>query len=464
MDFVKKNLILVVSGAVALLALAGLVLGIGQIGGVAALLSPAQQEADTVKSLLTGVPVAVPGGETKNLIPTQGVIENLKKVGVLFKVQGNKALQEVLQENIGYDPVKKTLKRGPILDGIFPQPVPETLSYKFPVKYKEAINSLLVKMQAGGIPNAKEIAGEKEWLLRQQGLMSEDITKPKGTKLTRGKPGATFGIGQENMDVQASFGAAMKKAEKIKVYCEPFSSLDIISEVYSPTTGRPPAVEDMWWAQLSYWIQDDIANAVAQTNASAKNVLDSVVKQINKVQVMHGYLLSSEEGKVDFVGATEFSGPESFSGLKSDQYCDVLRFSIVLTVDSRKIPSFIDAMYRQSHYLLYMWNIEAVNPSSVSNAGNYATAKTPDLYQFGSAPVVKLTTYWEGYLLRDFYHWGIVGYGVNDKGKSFVSLYNGTTKELEDMDKRTGLTGLMPKTIRQALGSEPGDNPEEPPK
>jgi hypothetical protein len=40
-------------------------------------------------------------------------------------------------------------------------------------------------------------------------------------------------------------------------------------------------------------------------------------------------------------------------------------------------------------------------------------------------------------------------------------LYNGKKQELEDIEQRTGLVGLMPKTIRQALGSESQDSPDE---
>jgi hypothetical protein len=208
----------------------------------------------------------------------------------------------------------------------------------------------------------------------------------------------------------------------------------------------------MWWAQLSYWMQDDIFSAIAEVNSKSTNVLDAVVKRIVSMSLMHGYLVDNQ-GNLDFVGREQLQLPDSFSSLGSKQFYDVTHYSLSVIIDARQIPKFIDAMYRQQHNLLYTYKIEMLTPNTSDQAEAF--------YRYGTGPVVKLTTWWETYFIRDYYHWGIVSYGINkETGKPFVMLYDGTKKEQDDMEKRTGLRGLMPKAIRVALGSDTADSPD----
>jgi hypothetical protein len=487
MDFVKKHLLMLISAAVAVLALVILFLGISRLEGTKEVLNKAQDLAKRVEDILAGVPVQTADGRTIKLIPTEKTIEEMKKLEIVYKEQGYSALQKALHENVGYDPAKKTLRRQLLLDGVFPKPVSDDRPFKFPQKYKEAIDGLLPGIQAGGVPTAKDIAEEREILAQEEGLMTPGTSaneKPKPTpaSVRRGfeaQPAESAGQAGSELDNKAVALAAGKKADKIKVYCDSIAALDVIQNLYARTEGTPPGVELMWWAQLSYWIQSDILNAIAQANASAKNVRESVVKRILSVQVAHGYQLVTEDGRTTFVGANDIQSPSlNFTNLASDKFYDIVRFQVNLIIDARKIPQWIDAMYKQSHCLLYMWNIQAMDSSDVRgesgsgsmpvgggmggpNFGGTTVPQAGSVYQYGSSPVVRLKTWWEAYLLRDFYHWGIVGYGI-DKAteKSFVSLYNGKKQELESIDLRTGLDGLMPKTIRQALGSETPDAAE----
>jgi hypothetical protein len=455
MDFVKKNLLIVISTAAAVLALAILGLGIFQVGSTQELLGKAQQLMENVNTVLKGVPVTTPDNLTINLIPTEKAVSEVKDLELKYRDQGYQVLQGALEENIGYDPKTKTSRRQLILDGVFPKSVTEDLPFKFPYQYKEAIARLVAKMKAGVIPGEKEILAERERTAQEYRLASANARG--GTRGSTGR-GRTAVIREDQIEMEAYLRAADQRASQIKVYCDPLKALDIIPDLYSRNSGIPPLPEDMWWAQLSYWLQDDIASAVAAANASAKDVRESVVKQIQKIRMMHGYIVASEtSNRMEFVGFDELQGaPDSFTGLGSGKYFDVLRFQIDMVIDARRIPEFVNAMYLQSHYLLYMWKVEAMATVQTGTAG---FDKNQSLLRFGPNPVVRLTTWWEAYMIRDFYHWGIVGYGYNrNTGKTYVTLYNGKQQSLDNPDSRTELEGLMPRRIRQALGSEPEDN------
>ncbi len=466
MEFIKKNLIMVISGIVAILALVMLFLGMSS-SGVRNAMEEAQQEWSQISSLQQGVSVKTADGGSVNRIPTDNIVRRMREVSDQYKKQGAKALEKTLKENISFDPATGEIKRKVLMTGIFPKPTSDAMPYKFQIKYVEGIKQLLTQMQAGTIPTAEDILSAKEKIAQENGFETDEtVVQPTArrsssiSRTARNQPQPAYTpsysqtSNQNPQELEAISLAANTRAEKIKVYCD-INNLDVIGSVYT-STGNAPSIEDMWWAQLSLWLQQDVVNAISQVNASAKNVTESVVKRVEKITTLHGYMVTSAtEGKLDFVGRDQGQFPDSFTGLGSGKYYDVVRLSVTVYIDARRIPEFIDAMYRQGHYLLYMWNIDAVNPLTGRSGGD---AQVEMLYVYGEAPVVKLTSSWEGYLLRDFYHWGIVGYDINPKtSKPVLLMYDGTKAEIGDMEERKGLKGLMPKTIRVALGSDQED-------
>jgi hypothetical protein len=458
MDFVKKNLIMVISAAVAVLAIVLIIMGIFKVSGVKEELAEAQTQLSTIDDLSRGVSVPLPDGQQKNLIPTEKVVEQIKELSAKSKAQGLKLLERSLKESIGYDAKTGEIKRKLLVDGIFPSPVSDAQPWKFQKQYHTAIQDILKTMKAGAIPNEKDVKDEEESVAQDLGFLMDDMAQTDSragagnTRASRRGQGAQSSFDQtDKLKVWAVVSAARKRSESIKVYCDQ-SNLDVINEVYTSTGGTPPAVESMWWAQLSLWLQQDMADAVAQANSEAKNVTESVVKRITKVDLMHGYVL-----KDGFVGSETSQLPESFTGMASGTYYDVVRMSMITVVDARRIPEFIDAMYKQGHYVLYSWSVCDLKEASQSSgtSSSYGNIKADDLYEYGSAPVVQLTTYWETYLLSDFYHWGIVGYDLDKKSnKPVLVMYDGKRQEVESAESRENLKGLMPKTIRDALSGE----------
>lgn len=445
MDFIKKNLIMVISAAVAVLAIVLIVLGMMKIGSVKEDFSAVNSQLTTIEDLSRGVSVELEDGKRMNLIPTEKIVEKIKGLSAQSKAQGYKLLERSLKENIGYNPQTSEIKRKILVDGIFPTPISDAQPWKFRNEYRKAIDDLLKTMQAGPVPSEKEIAEEEENVAQDLGFLMDDIGG--GAKTTRR---AAMTQSQDDLKIWAVVSAAKKRADEIKVYCNQ-SNLDIIGEVYTSTGGTPPTVESMWWAQLSLWLQQDIAHAVAEANREAKNVTQSVVKRITNLGLMHGYLL-----KDGYIGREQSQLPESFTGMVSSDHYNVLRFSITCVVDASRIPQFIDAMYKQGHYVLYSWSIADIQDIAADkNVSSYGGMKLNNLYDYGTAPVVELTTYWETYLLSDFYHWGIVGYDLNkETNKPVLVMYDGKRVEVESIEKRDNLKGLMPKMIRAALSGE----------
>lgn len=439
MDFIKKNLIVIVSALVGVLSLVAIFIGASRVSGNQELLAQAGQYLETISSIEKGVPVTTPDGKLVNLIPTSESVEKLKQVARVYKAQGYDALQDALRINIGYDKKTKKTRRQLIMDGIFPEPTSQDKPYKFRKAYRDAIAQLLKKLDAGSAPTEEDIERNLEIVAQDMGFLASETAKNKGEK-SGGKKDDT----EDDLEQSAYQKAIIEQAKKIKVYCDR-DALDIIDEAYDISTGQPPLLEEMWWAQQSLWLQSDIVNAIAQSNSSAKDVTESVVKRILDIKMMHGYI--TEDGS--FAGTDDPGLPESFTGMNSTKYYDIVRFSVSIIIDVTKIPSFIDEMYKQNYYTMYLCGIESVNTEKKGSM------QGEDLYYYGPAPVVKFTSYWETYLLRDFYHWGIIGYSVDKKtGYSFLILYDGSKHKVKNIEDRTGLKGLMPKPIRDLISGQ----------
>jgi hypothetical protein len=452
MDFVKKNLIMLISAAVALLSLVLILLGMSKVSGVRTSMEESQQVLSNIDSLSRGVSVPTKEGGSLNLIPTEKIANKALDISAQQKTEGFKRLEVELKENIGFDPATGKIKRKVLLDGIFPKPVDAAQPYQFRTAYKTAIDDLLKKMQAGTVPTANELKASSEEVSQDLGFLADELMsegkKGRTSKTTKKDVNTGYELSSEEQLKKLSIEIASdKRAAGIKVYCG-INDLDVIANTYNPS-GAPPAVEEMWWSQLSLWIQQDIADAVSKANADTKNVTDSVVKQL-KINLVHKYYLPNGS-----IGTSENKDiPESFTGLKATNYYDVLRFSLETVVDARKIPEFINAMYSEGHYLLYSWKIEKVDPKNLDPSKS-SQPSTEGFYRFGNAPIVKLTTYWEGYFLRDFYEWGIVGYDFNKKtNKPVLVFYNEKRQDVEDIENRENLNGLMPKVFRDALSKD----------
>ncbi len=445
MEFIKKNLIVLVCGAISIISLIAIFIGQAKIASAKDALAQAQKYIDTINSLQRGVPVTTPDGKTLNLIPTKEAIEKLKEISNLYKAQGYQALGKALKINIGYDPKSHKTRRQLLLDGIFPEPVTPDKPFMFAKIYNKSLANLLTKLHAGDAPSDEDIERNYEIVAQDLGFLAEEAA---GTQQGEEGKGTKKKYTEEDLKKSAIQKAIIEKANSIKIYCTT-DALDIIQEAYTSSSGQPPLTEDMWWAQLSYWLQTDIIDAINQTNSNSKNVIESPVKRILEIKMMHGYV--TPEG---FIGRDDPGLPDSFTVMAGNKYYDVVRFSITVIIDARMIPLFIDSLYKEGYYTMYLCNIESIDSlENISRQRNQSGTK--DLYYYGPSPVIKFTSYWETYLLRDFYHWGIIGYDVNPKtGKTQLILYNGNKVEVDNIEDRTKLQGLMPKSIRQLLTGE----------
>lgn len=238
---------------------------------------------------------------------------------------------------------------------------------------------------------------------------------PGGTRFGGGG-GGTTGTPAGGNDVslasegEAQLRAAVRKARSIRMYAtsdrsEPSVYISPIIDMQD----APPA-RDLWYAQVGLWIQGDIAAAIKKTNDDAAgalpadteaNVTNMPVKRLVATQI-EGYVLSTgtvlpfgvasgEAGRGGGTGA--ITGAASFTGRRSDEQFDVVRFAIVVVMDERDLLKLVDNMTKVNFYQLINVSFETVPPDAVREDGFF----------YGPEPLIQATLTFEAYMARRVY-------------------------------------------------------------
>lgn len=200
---------------------------------------------------------------------------------------------------------------------------------------------------------------------------------------------------------EARYRAAVRKAKNISIYATLDPTMTTPSFDISPivATDQPPTPAEMWYAQMSMWLQQDVVEAVREVNNEVarqlpeeeSHVANMPVKRIVSVDV-DGYV-TGPSTVVPFpsLASKQVEVPvESFTGRVSNEQFDVIRLSLRAIVDQRDILKLVDAMTRTNFYQLIGLRYTLVPPDDVRNDGFF----------YGSEPVVEVTLTFEGYFAR----------------------------------------------------------------
>jgi hypothetical protein len=214
--------------------------------------------------------------------------------------------------------------------------------------------------------------------------------------------GGTNGGADSTQDAQNAYAQAsitkpleweLDGAKKIKVYLEPgaIDEPDVYPEFQGATSSLPAA--KIWSAQLSLWIDEDVATAVAYANASADNVTDSPIKQIDKLTVKSPpYEISGDPtaGK-DNAPLTPVLDVTPTGRVCNGMY-DVVQFNLSLEVDARRQAEVLGAL--EQHQFITVLSVQTTaEDSSVAALSRWV---------YGDAPIVRLDLACEELLLHSW--------------------------------------------------------------
>jgi hypothetical protein len=270
-----------------------------------------------------------------------------------------------------------------------PMPVDDHLTA---VKAVNLCNDVLI---AGTPPNPKLVADRIKWL-------SENVYQPQITMIG-GKPEPVTKAEVDRKFTAASLlvpdQLAREIAAKKKVYLDPTAFAPNPSLL---TDGNHP-MTDIWFGQLSLWVQTDVANAVAQLNLDAKDVAASPVKRILRLemrpgQAMYQFPYNPAGGAVGAPSAADEKQPLpadfnlSPTGRSSNGMYDVIPFRLVIDVDANRVNDVLDGLTHRKLIYIYNQDLYTLDPTSLAAQG----------YLYGPVPIVRLSLSGEELFLRQW--------------------------------------------------------------
>jgi hypothetical protein len=143
-----------------------------------------------------------------------------------------------------------------------------------------------------------------------------------------------------------------------KMYVNPSVVMKVPESI--PSDGRSADPVAIWWAQVEYWVTNDIVTAIKELNGKSPNVLASPVKNLLALQLPNpptffpppAQLQPAAEGAptVATGGLPDPTVPVAEAPDKSptkrisNNLYDVLQFTVALDIEADRIPIFLDAL------------------------------------------------------------------------------------------------------------------------
>jgi hypothetical protein len=384
MQWLKANMNLVITGAVALLAITGVVLGV--------VMSDVAPMMQTDQAVLSGVQ------SVKAVNPR--VLDAAKKQAQANLGQVDKVVKQL--EAMG--------NHQPLVNEVFPKVDPSNLAapYAFKTKFKEKQVQLLAMLHAKDAPSKDDIDREREIIKDNEERakrMSTLGTDPSGARSRGGRsnarPGAASGTLLTGAAADPNIRASVKRAHEI--YC--YSSLAALDQRPSITEAtRAPVVEDMWYAQMAIWVEEDVLAGLAKVNKDAADKLPEKqrwvgylpVKRLSNIWVGNyvpptGQQAKGSQGQAGS-GPPPGDASQVFTQRGTLPDVDVIQVALELVVDAQALPLILDEVCAQGFYTPLNVTYQAVSPK-MDTVG----------YIYGSGPVVAVRVELEGCYLRGKY-------------------------------------------------------------
>ncbi len=365
MDFLRRHAFLIVCGVV---GAGGVVLGVDGLRAGPRVLA-AMEEAQGLHRDLQSL---------RNNSVNQEAIEAEQQRIDQVKDDYAKVIAKA-EKLYGYEP----LVEGALPDGN------KAARYRFREEYSTAMEALLETLVCGGPP------GQGETDDMQDRISQESWEREAPAREVDGTPPAPFIEGpfrtpagvltEEGVRQDAEARVSIRRAQQLRCYATGFGTsesrevvpgLDFHFYMQEGDGLEAPELVDVWEAQLGYWIQKDVVEAIVAVNQEAADGLQRddrwvgvmPVKEVISIRVSQGAVPPVGEGDLTYGhapgGYDDALPPGSaetvFTGLGSTDTFDVMQFAVKLVMDQRDIPRLIERLTADSLHTVLRVSYQAV--------------------------------------------------------------------------------------------------------
>ncbi|MCH8964061.1 MAG: hypothetical protein IIB58_03790 [Planctomycetes bacterium] len=322
--------------------------------------------------------------------------------------------------------------RKPLLENLLPDPGKGTqgkqLRYDFRSKYQDAMDGLLLRLSAGQPPSKQELENTADYL-RKKAMEEEEFgvgdgESPKGGAGRPGRGSSGPGKGdsvalperngpastqaywealKERAQDDATMLTCIDKAHNIFCYASigRGGSFDLL-KMYEGTDEAAPGMGEIWLAQVLFWIQEDIVEALANVNDRAAARLDKPwvgnlpIKDVRSIGVSD-YIQETDSPPATGGGTQPGGRPpehpdEVFTHASAETLYDVINVRLRMVVDVRALPVILHELAHDKYQVVLNVSYEEVRPD-LSFRGKI----------YGPQPVVLATIDLQTYLFYKVY-------------------------------------------------------------
>lgn len=405
MEIVKKNLISIICGVVAVATL--LAVFVWPLDG---LFETLKGKASTRAQLVAKV------NQLRNRPRVVPIIDpNTQKVQPLRNFpskeiirRGEDAQKLMRQESVAmYDIAWKLNQQGHdlVVPNSLPEPATTTIAYNFRTNLEKAFEKLRTQDLASGIPPTRDQLNLRAAALKEEITKKETIVLQDGTKTNE-------------TEVDAKVAAAIDKlpdimknemATKNKMYIDP-ATVFVVSTSLPPNTNPTPTA--IWWAQVNYWVSNDVASAIEELNTNSTSVLDSPIKNLITLNIPEDFYPPTKGaggglrggaadadtptvatgGRPDATIALPDPGTSTPTKRASNNLYDVVQFNLVVDMEADKIPLFLKTLATNRFLTVTRLEMEPVDSQVKQGEG----------YVYGPQPVVTLRLDCEELFMREW--------------------------------------------------------------
>ncbi len=392
MEMLRNNLFFIICGV---LGAAGIALGVVGSKGMPKVLADMKKVEGIYQSLngLTSQPVNLDR------------IENEKRRAEMV-LEDRQQILEKARTLYGYDP---------LVPDAFPDGVPLKL-IEFRNKYHSKMEELFASLRSGETASTADIDQWRDKIENERAAQLEAGAERGASGPLETPAGVLTPTGiRENAVARAHLAAA----QRIQCYAihwnserlpDRVSTLEVHPDLRDSDAIQAPDVVSSWLAQVGYWIQKDVVDAIVALNHEVAEqaaqqsqpawVGVMPVKEVISIRLSDGYV--RETGGQTYGGPAEgFDAspppgtPETvFTHTGSNASFEVVQFSVKLVMDQRDIPGFIQRLTRNRFHALLDVSYSA---PAVSFNKNFVGKI------HGSEPVVMVVMNFETILLGDVF-------------------------------------------------------------
>lgn len=404
LEVIRKNLLSVICGVVALLAVIAIFFPLsGWYDDFQRDLNKRAVAYQQATSLLNGdryLPIVQGSADRVPLPPDRFPNPVIIDKGNQVTAQVSKQAADLLNKAVDLNASGHSL----LMDQILPVPGDRVFDFRR-VYLDEVQHQIPQRLGAVMPPNADEINAVADQLHQTQ--VEDRIIRIAGQEVNRDS------LERDFADVKAKLPDQLReeRATKYNLYMD--NTALSINPVMTDPSQRRPTPSDVFYSQLTLWVEEDVASAIIATNSKAAppaapgatttvpsgNILTNPIKRLVHLGVDQGpsvWVLPPGVGNAPGSAAPpdDTGAGRDYSRGPSGRYCnslyDVVDFTLSLEVDQRQIPIILDELQRNRLMTVLGVNIDPVDSTSAFQSG----------YIYGPSPMVQISMQCEALFFR----------------------------------------------------------------